>query len=363
MQYLYQLAPLRFFAAVLIVFLHFGQFVFPFNLYPLDRLIWGGFSALSFFFFLSGFVLSYNYIGDRPIKFKSFFIKRFARVYPIYILAALLTLISGMLILDVFPKGFSIILQTIGLQSWVPGMAGGLNFPSWTVSVEISMYLLFPLIVLLYKRIGLKAFSIFTVTFWVVSFLLHLIFINQFDILANEKLRQFTLYFPLWHLNGFIFGVLGGIFVKSEKQKAQSSFIKWRATYLISFAVLLGIIYQFQNNVDPLHNGILVPLYFLICAGFAMDNSMLTRFLSKPIFTEMGNTSYTLYIFQYPIFILFVGISGTENLSQSYFYIYLFTLLIFSFLIHKFFENPARNFIVEKLANRKVGDRLKKTDT
>ncbi len=118
MNYVNQLTFLRFIAATVVVVFHFAPTDF-FNIAPIAV------TAVSFFFFLSGVVLTLNYFYSDTLKFKPFMIKRVARLYPVYLLALILTLGFGVLLNDNQPKGLSIILQTFALQSWVPGYCTG----------------------------------------------------------------------------------------------------------------------------------------------------------------------------------------------------------------------------------------------
>jgi len=80
------LTSLRFFAAIYVVLFHEsanpGHFVF----FPLAaRFVASGYTAVTLFFVLSGFILAYNY--GRIRSRKEFWISRFARIYPVYFLS------------------------------------------------------------------------------------------------------------------------------------------------------------------------------------------------------------------------------------------------------------------------------------
>src|SRR5579864_4365882 len=49
-----------------------------------------GFTGVTFFFVLSGFIFVYTY-ADKPINLKKFWRARLARIYPVYLLGLLLT--------------------------------------------------------------------------------------------------------------------------------------------------------------------------------------------------------------------------------------------------------------------------------
>ena len=101
--------------------------------------------GVPFFLILSGFILSYSYLGQ--LRFggerRRFWEARFCRVYPVYLLSLLIDWpIRGQM-----TAGFTIAVLT-ATQAWNPanGLAQMWNFPAWTLSVEAFFYLCFPLL-------------------------------------------------------------------------------------------------------------------------------------------------------------------------------------------------------------------------
>lgn len=152
-----QIAPLtslRFFAALLVVAYHtmprgtIADWAGQFGVQIADL----GFSAVGFFFVLSGYILATVYPSfesrDAMIRFA---VARLARIVPVYIATMLMDLPrllswriakSGLFAGSLFAGG-QFVAQTFMLQAWVP-YVGGLNFPSWSVATECFFYLSFP---------------------------------------------------------------------------------------------------------------------------------------------------------------------------------------------------------------------------
>ena len=346
--YINQLTFLRFLAALLVIIFHFGKDTWPFNSATISFIVNEGSIAVSFFFFLSGLVLALNYLGKQNFSTRDFFIKRFARIYPIYIVAFLFALILGMVINDAYPKGGSILLQTFSLHAWFPGKCLEINFPTWSISVEVFFYLLFPALLILLRRLGKKGAVLFILLFWAMSAGLHYLLSNYLYISDNDKIAQFILYFPLWHLNTFIMGILCAKFIIYKKEKEHTNFLLPRLLFLfgtISFFLILGT----DNFIKPYtHNGLMSPVFFAIAAGLAIDKSLLTNFLSNNLFVILGNASYAMYIFQWPVFLSYTALIGIEKLSGYQFYVYVILLILLSILINLTIEKKLKQVIINK---------------
>ena len=138
------LTGLRFFAAWLVVAHHFT------NLGDLP-FIWRytGFGAtgVTFFFVLSGFVLTWSFVPrDTPPRF---YWRRFARIWPLHAVTTLIALPVFYSMRDVPYDWTAIVLSFLLLHAWVPTattyFAG--NPASWSLSCEMFFYAIHPLIV------------------------------------------------------------------------------------------------------------------------------------------------------------------------------------------------------------------------
>ena len=127
------LTSLRFFAALMVLSHHYFGFI-------------AGFSGVTFFYVLSGYILTANYAGKVGswADINLFWWKRFARIYPTH----LLTLIAAL------PLGSSLVILPLNLllvHSWVPAQSVYFSFngPSWSISNEAAFYAVFPWLVAL----------------------------------------------------------------------------------------------------------------------------------------------------------------------------------------------------------------------
>lgn len=361
MNYISQITFLRFLAAILVVIFHAGRGTWPFNQEVISSLINEGSIAVSFFFFLSGVVLALNYMNKPKFNNREFFLKRFARLYPVYLLAFLVTLFLGMYFNNAFPKGGSILLQLLGLHAWFPGICLEINYPSWSIAVEVFFYLLFPLIVVLQQRIGSKKMNKIIILLWLISVLQHCLF-SEYLYEPNPAREQFILYFPLWHLNTFLTGILCAKYIDQKLNQKRTNAIQPRILYVLG-TILFFVLLNTDNFIKPYtHNGLMSPVFFLIIAGLSTDRSLVTKFLGNKLFVLLGNASYSIYLFQWPVAICMMALFGSTSLDGFQFYAYLICLIGFSSIIYLSFEKTMKNLIVEKWMKKHYKKELNATE-
>jgi len=113
----------------------------------------GGSAAVTFFFVLSGFVLTYAHAGANEQRGSNvdalrFWRMRFARLAPAYYLGLLLTMpIIVDYVSNHTPSPVAFVapaLVLMFLQAWWAPVAPIWNFPAWSLSVECLFYALFP---------------------------------------------------------------------------------------------------------------------------------------------------------------------------------------------------------------------------
>lgn len=195
------LTGLRFFAAYLVLLHHFANFA---SLPVLDRYYGFGASGVSFFFVLSGFVLTWSFRpGDRAERF---YWRRFARIWPLHALTTLIAIPVFYTWRDVPYEWTGILLSFALLHAWVPTasiyFAG--NPASWSLSCEAFFYAVHPLLVRRTLALRLAAGGAAAVAV--------LATIGLFAELSLDWPARITGWFvyvsPLFRLGEFLFGML-----------------------------------------------------------------------------------------------------------------------------------------------------------
>lgn len=338
------LTSLRFVFAFMVFLTHLRIFKFASNSYAgklYNDFLFEGFIGVTFFYILSGFILAYTYkeqmiIGK--ISKKEFWLARFARIYPLHILAMLLAMPIFFLNFSYQPKQLAIMIGTdlTLTQTYIPDPQYYFSFnaPSWSLSDEAFFYALFPF--LIKKSLSKwKLASLLTIP-------LLMVIIHDFKV--PELYSHHDWFFNILPLTRVIdFSV--GIYLY-ELYKKIDYITERQASKLEVSAVVFFILFYLFHNYIPLDARRSVfywpPMAFLILT-FALQRGAISRFLSKPFFILLGQISFAFYLIHMTIMktldyidrnVLDLG----DTLSVIVFA--LMSSLIVSYFLHKLIEVP-----------------------
>lgn len=321
------LTATRGFAALMIVIFHFGLNVFPFN--KMQPFFAKGNVAVSYFFTLSGFIMCYTYFNQQ-IEYKDYLKRRVARIAPLYWVAMILSIIR---IGKEAQLGFKTALNFFFAQAYVPGYALTINSAGWSLSVEMLFYLLFPLLLLLYKA-NQQRFAYRALLFYVLSQLVHLSMVAQAKP-NNNSWHELTYYFPFAHLNEFVIGMVGYYFYTHNKEQMS----KMPVLLTLGIVVLSMIYLPFSK-----HNGLLSPLFVLMIVGLACKKESWLG--AKPL-VWLGEVSYGIYILQMPVNYYVSKLNAKYlGLTTNWFFLFFVVMLVaISAVCYSFIEKPLRSKI------------------
>lgn len=122
----------------------FGYHMQLFGVALIGSAVWFGYTGVSFFFVLSGFVLTYGAAPDRDRR--RFYLRRFARIYPSYAVVLVVTFLAPFP--DRAQRSLSGLAGALALvQAWFPhnsALVYAINPPSWSLSCEAFFYAVLP---------------------------------------------------------------------------------------------------------------------------------------------------------------------------------------------------------------------------
>jgi peptidoglycan/LPS O-acetylase OafA/YrhL len=354
------LTSLRFFAAAGVIYAHCdGVFSVCSGL---EKIEWS--HLLSWFFILSGFILTYMYpkleSWSDTIRF---FRARIARVYPAHVFALAVPFVLALtpqFSLPDLAKLWSTNLLMI--HAWIPQSYYffSLNPPAWSVSTEFFFYLMFPLLI---PNITRTWPAKLLVTFLLVTAcVLGSAYFNLPDKGGPFEVTTFAVLYinPLTRLFEFVLGMSSAILWKRLQEHNIRAPIAFAGE--LTFLMLAGV-YMFNCNswLMPLtdHSALLrcMRIWLLyngncfcfagliIC--FALQTGYLSRFLSNKFWVGLGELSYSMYllhIFGRNYFVKFQSQLGVLNdwLCLS---VYFIILMAGSHLLAEYVEIPIRALI------------------
>ncbi len=205
----------RFVAAMSIVIHHFLPFEYRQGSW--ENLTHNFNEGVNYFYILSGFVMVIAYQkaifnnNDAFPKVK-YWVKRFARIYPVYLLALVATLFFHFFIKDTFTSVWERLpFEAAMLQTWVN--FGSINSPAWSVSCEVFFYFLFPFFILKLGALSGKKLLQSARFFYLLILLLTIlgfsanIYLQENPSALSSFFYGFIVYHPVLRIWAFIIGV------------------------------------------------------------------------------------------------------------------------------------------------------------
>lgn len=355
------LTSARFFAAMLVLIYHhpFGGELFPGAL--------GDFAheAVTFFFVLSGFVLTYAHVFLVKRKFllnvsiRSFVAARAVRIIPAYLFGLLIAapffaygfFVSGVIDDSIF--FLSLMLVPTFLQAWAPPIALAWNAPAWSLSVEWFFYLVYPAVisVLVSRRVASWGLLIgmYVIALCVGLWRQELLRVVEADAVEN----RFLSYFPVFHLPQFLLGVaLGLVFIERRSMSVRL----FDLLIVLGAVGILGCIFFKPQYHWVASIGVLVLPFMLFIFGAAGSSGLISRTLSAKPIVVLGESSYSIYILHVPILMWWRRYSPSlpsapESAVLDFFFYAALTILV-SVATFYFVESPIRRGVRARMTNQ-----------
>ena len=165
---------LRAVAALMVFAYHCHTELFPHSSSPLLPTITLGSTGVILFYVLSGLVIAGSLVRGAKIEsgtaaLRSFWIKRFFRIYPLYIFSCLAVLVLNDQIRNSLTTE-NLLYHIFGLHCLIRDYHGAINGVLWTLSLEIQFYLLAPLCFLIINKIGAGRFLTLIILLWTICY-------------------------------------------------------------------------------------------------------------------------------------------------------------------------------------------------
>lgn len=347
--FLKNLNGLRFLAASYVIGFHY----FSFPDHPeLTSFFTRGHIAVPFFFLLSGFILYYNYFQN-DFNLTRYWKSRFIRLAPIYYLAMLSALpllyINQRELNTSLFKKVSYFLSNLTLTQSLFINHDLLNFwniHSWSLSVEMFLYLCSPFLIIFIKRLSINKLMIVHL---LSLFFNTLVFIDLEQTLLTQTLvnNHFAPIYLLTFINGCI---LASFYLKKRKMIDKFS------TYLFPLSILALLVSftlklpgTFYSTFNPFYQ-----MFFSLLIISSCKTNKLNFWLGSSLLFLLGEASYAMYIFQAPVKLFtqqFLYKVLRVEINTGFLYcLFVFTsITLVSIIVSKYIDPVIRKKLREKI--------------
>ena len=330
-----------------------------------------GFLGVTVFFVLSGYLITGILISEveeeGTIDLKNFWLRRIRRLVPaVMSMAVVIIFVSAVVNRIIFTKGCKDFLASVlGFNNWWQIFnkvsyfeAAGVPSPfthCWSLAIETQFYLIYPLILLgIYKLVKSRGEGRAKrgLLFAGVTLLLALISVILMIVLFDPQQDASRVYYGTdTRAFSLLFGALLAILWEYRMVPRRLSASVNMVLGSVSFAVLLVMTIAINGSSNFWYRGgqfvgtILTVLVIYTVSG---RKTWLSRFLSNPVLKWIGDRSYSIYLWHYPIILL---ISKGIKASWWITLIEIVLSVVLAELSYRFIETPIRHGIIGEYLN------------
>jgi peptidoglycan/LPS O-acetylase OafA/YrhL len=309
-KYHYEIDYLRGFAIISLIIVHvlsYCLFIDKLNsiiIVSMPIIIFSRF-VVPAFIFISGFILYLKYKSKTNIK--EFYLKRFLKIIPPYVIFSLLYYLWNNFVND--KSGFSIADLTYQV------LTANAHAHFWFFALIIQIYLLFPFVLYIYRRIKRK--SLFVLIIFIIQIAWTAVYPEINDKLNCNKCNIFNVIlsdiifnrrFFLSHIAYFIFG----FYFYENIYYLTKHFISVILTFMVIITIIINTLlwikgFNIYNNFSDIPASFLMPIRLINIVLFTSTIVLLYKIALKAsneyenhilikTFHRYGNHSYCIYL-------------------------------------------------------------------
>ena len=330
-----------------------------------------GFLGVTVFFVLSGYLITGILISEveeeGTIDLKNFWLRRIRRLVPaVMSMAVVIIFVSAVVNRVIFTKGCKDFLASVlGFNNWWQIFnkvsyfeAAGVPSPfthCWSLAIETQFYLIYPLILLgIYKLAKSRGEGRAKrgLLFAGVTLLLALISVILMIVLFDPQQDASRVYYGTdTRAFSLLFGALLAILWEYRMVPRRLSASVNMVLGSVSFAALLVMTIAINGSSNFWYRGgqfVGTILTVLMVYAVSGRKTWLSRFLSNPVLKWIGDRSYSIYLWHYPIILL---ISKGIKASWWITLIEIVLSVVLAELSYRFIETPIRHGIIGEYLN------------
>lgn len=319
--YFPNLNGLRFIAAALVLVSHVEETKFAFGLRKEQGFLTMpvytrmGELAVTFFFVLSGMLITYLLLKEREtsqISVKKFYVRRVLRIFPLYYLLVFLGFVIFPLISQMYFPGLTeafgknLQIKATLYLLLVPNVANVLMSPVpgishlWSIGVEEQFYFIWPFIKKHFP--GWKSSLLVIMGYWVVRLLVHFLLYYSGD--QNKWLTAAENLILLTRIDCMAIGSFAAYLLLYNRKVVQylgNPFLQYIVVTVTVLFMITGVNFGFFTHQ------VYALLFFYIIINAAGNARNVIR-LENRIFRYLGKISYGIYMFHLAIVLVVFNI-------------------------------------------------------
>lgn len=317
-----------------------------------------GLLGVTVFFVISGYLITGILINEIEesggVDLKNFWLRRIRRLLPAVLsMAVVMIFVSAVVNRVVFTKGCNDLLSAVfGYNNWWQIFRKVSYFenagaPSpfthcWSLAIETQFYLIYPILLILLSKARNrgKVFAAVTAVLAMISVvLMGVLYSPDGDpsrVYYGTDTRAFSL----------LIGALAAIQKEYHIIKVKLRGKLWAVIGSISVLILIGMMMLISSYSSFLYYGgqaIVSVLATFVVYAVTVSRSLLNIILGSNILKWIGDRSYSIYLWHYPIIVL---MSGGKRAAWWIVILEVVLSVGFAELSYRFIETPVRHGII-----------------
>ena len=318
----------------------------------------GGFLGVDVFFVISGYLISQILIKQKiknfKLKeFKNFYIRRILRIVPMLLFICLIIypicyfLFLPNQLVEFAESVTSTVMMISNFYFW--SNSGYFNTASnlkpllhtWSLSIEEQFYLIFPLFLFVcFKYLKLNKITLLISSISLLSFVLA----NFSGYVSSEykptefylnQHNYFSFYWPTGRIWEFGLGYLA--FYLKQKKNNKNIYISNLGLFLIFFSFF----YFNEKSLTPSIYTLVPTFGTFLFLTYNDKNNVVNLIFKKIHLSFLGQRSYNLYLWHYPLYSIFISHEMIKNNIINKISI-IIVLIILSIISYEFIEKKIR---------------------
>ena len=313
----------------------------------------GTYIGVVLFFVISGYLIT-EILYERDDSYFKFIKRRYTKIFPPLIAVLTLSCLAfyyfyGFINLKLIFNSLSSLFGLSNIYQIYSGMSyferSGDLFPllhTWSLSIEIQFYVIFPFLIYLFKKLKLN-------TKFIAAIILILSLISG-GIMFYKEYMNYDISAIYYGTDTRIFSILIGsafYFIFKDEE------LKLKKVNIVSY-IFLGLIILIVLSVDYSSKSNYYGLLYLISilGGFITVTSIKTGFLdfnslmAKPL-SKLGEHSYVYYLWQYPIMVYSLEYFKWSDIDYYYTVVLqIIILIVLSEISYKFLIETKQGSII-----------------